>query len=126
MRILKNKWFNKFALKEKITDLVLRQTVEDIERGKIDADLGEGVIKQRIARPGQGKSGGYRSIILYRKGDRAFFVYGFAKKDEANISVNDEKAFKRSAEVLINLSDEDLREQIEAGNFLEVKDEENV
>lgn len=121
MRIFKNKSFTKFASKEKISDATLWQVVQDIEDGKIDADLGEGVIKQRIARPGQGKSSGYRSIILYQKGDKAFFVYGFAKKDEANISTNDEKAFKKSAEIVLNLSDESLNEHIEVGNFVEVK-----
>lgn len=127
MRVFKNKSFNKFASKEKITDVALWQVVEDVEAGKIDADLGEGVIKQRIARPGQGKSSGYRAIILYQKGEKTFFVYGFAKKDEANISPNEEKAFKKSAVILLELSDESLNEQIEAGNFVEVKrDDENI
>ena len=55
-----------------------------MEAGKIDADCG-GVIKQRIARSGQGKSGGYRTVILYRKGDKALFVYGFPKNERENI-----------------------------------------
>lgn len=52
----------------------------------MDADLGGGVIKQRVARPGEGRSGGYRTLILYRQAHRAFFVYGFAKSQQANIS----------------------------------------
>lgn len=85
MRIFKNKWFAKFASKEGISDEKLIKAVEDAEAGNIDADYGGDVIKQRIARPGKGKSGGYRSIILYRKENRAFFVYGFAKSVTDNI-----------------------------------------
>ena len=79
VRVFKSKRFAKFARKERISDATLCQSVLDAERGQIDADYGGGVIKQRIARPNEGKSGGYRSIILFRRGERAFFVYGFAK-----------------------------------------------
>jgi hypothetical protein len=74
MRIFKNKWFGKFAKKEGIDSNSLIQAVKDAEAEKIDADLGSSVIKQRVARPNEGKSGGYRTIILYRKDDKAFFV----------------------------------------------------
>ena len=79
MRIFKNAWFERFARKQKIPDAVLRDAIRRAEQGLIDADLGGGVIKQRVARPGQGRSGGYRTLIVYRQAQRAFFVYGFAK-----------------------------------------------
>jgi len=79
VRIFKSRWFQRFARKEGIADAVLREAVARAEKGQIDADLGGEVIKQRIARPGQGKSKGYRTIILFRRGAKAFFVYGFAK-----------------------------------------------
>ena len=79
MRIFKSRWFQRFARKEGIADAVLREAVARAERGQIDADLGGGVIKQRIARPGQGKSKGYRTIVIFRRGAKAFFVYGFSK-----------------------------------------------
>ena len=63
MRIFRNAWFGRFARKERITDAALLDAVSRVERGQIDADLG-GVIKQRVARPGQGRSGGYRTIVL--------------------------------------------------------------
>ena len=72
MRIFKNKWFVKFAKKEGISDEKLLWAVGEVDKGSVDADSGGGVIKQRIARPQEGKSGGYRTIILFRKGDRAF------------------------------------------------------
>jgi hypothetical protein len=65
VRIYKNKWFARFARKERISGAKLRQAVKEAEAGKIDADYGGGVIKQRIARTGEGKSGGYRTVILY-------------------------------------------------------------
>lgn len=79
MRVFKNAWFERFSRKQRIPDQVLLEAVDRAERGVIDADLGGGVIKQRIARKGRGKSGGFRTVILYRASERAFFVYGFAK-----------------------------------------------
>jgi hypothetical protein len=76
----------RFARKAVLDDGARCRAVADAERGLIDADLGGGAIKQRIARRGQGKSGGFRVVILYRRGSRAFFVYGFAKNERANIS----------------------------------------
>ena len=63
-RIFKTRWFERFARKEKIRNAVLLDAVARAEKGQLDADLGGGVIKQRVARPGQGKSGGYRTIIF--------------------------------------------------------------
>ena len=77
LKVYKNSWFGRFASKEKILDDALWAAVERAEKGQIDADLGGGVIKQRIARPGSGKSKGYRSIVLFRKGEKAFFVFGY-------------------------------------------------
>ncbi|TNE36994.1 MAG: type II toxin-antitoxin system RelE/ParE family toxin, partial [Alphaproteobacteria bacterium] len=81
MRIFKTKWFTRFARKEGIDEITLRLAILNAEQGLIDADLGGGVIKQRISRPGEGKSGGHRTIILFRSGDKAFFVFGFSKSD---------------------------------------------
>lgn len=91
MRIYKSKWFVRFAKKEHIADAKLFEAIENAEKGLIDADYGDGLIKQRIARAGEGKSGGYRSIILFRKGERSIFVYGFAKSDQDNIDKSDER-----------------------------------
>jgi len=121
VRIFKNKRFAGFARKERITDAKLCKAAKDAERGLIDADYGGGVIKQRIARPNEGKSGGYRSIILFRRGHRSFFVYGFAKNERANIDESDERDFKELAGILLAASDEDLKKLLEGGEFAEVK-----
>jgi hypothetical protein len=121
MGIFKNKWFVRFARKERITDAKLAEAVRNAEKGLIDADYGGGVIKQRIARPGAGKSGGYRSIILFRKGTLAFFVYGFAKNEQDNINESDERDFKALAKVLLPVSDENLKKLTDNGEMTEVE-----
>ena len=120
MRVFRNKWFTRFAGREGLTDEMLRKAVADAERGLVDADLGGGVIKQRIARPGGGKSGGFRSIILFRAGSRAFFVYGFPKSERDNIDANELAAFRELAATMLAYDDETLDEAIEAGVLREV------
>ena len=122
MRTFKHKRFVRFARKERITDAQLSKAVADAEAGLIDADLGGGVIKQRIARPNEGKSGGYRSIIFFKAGDRAFFVHGFAKNDLANIGPAQEEDYKRLAPVLLNATAAQLGQLLSAGMFIEVED----
>ena len=92
------------------------------DKGLIDADLGGGVIKQRIARPGQGKSGGYRTIIIFRQGEKAFFVYGFAKSKRSNIEQDEVEVFKQAARELLALSDMQIAQLIENEALTEVTD----
>lgn len=120
MRIFKNAWFCRFARREKIKDAVLKEAIARAERGLIDADLGGGVFKQRLARPGQGRSGGYRSIIIFQKGERAFFVYGFAKSDRENIDPDEAAAFKKSAKAFFALSDRQIEILIKDKELSEV------
>ena len=94
-RVFKTRWFQRFARREKIRDAVLLDSVARAEKGQLDADLGGGVIKQRIARPGQGKSGGYRTIILFKQGQRAVFVYGFAKSERGTSTPMKRNSSKR-------------------------------
>ncbi len=94
MRIFKTKWFVRFVRRERINDASLKEAIERAERGIIDADLGGGLIKQRVARPGQGRSGGFRMIVAYRTEERAFFLYGFAKSERDNID-DDQLEFLR-------------------------------
>jgi hypothetical protein len=120
VRIFKSRRFAKFARKERIQDFKLCEAAKEAEQGLIDADYGGGVIKQRIARPNEGKSGGYRSIILFRKGERSFFVYGFAKSELANIEESDVRDFKKLAATLLAAHDADLRKLVDRGEFTEV------
>ena len=121
LRIFKNAWFRRFARREKITGKALKDAIARAEKGTIDANLGGHVIKQRIARSGQGKSGGYRTIIVFKKGEKAFFVYGFAKSERGNIDKGETDAFKKAAKELLALSDEQIKKLIEKEGLTEVK-----
>ena len=123
MRIFKSRWFQRFARKEGIPDAVICDAVARAEKGQIDADLGGGVIKQRIARPGQGKSKGYRTIIFFRRGDKAFFEYGFAKSQRANINDDEKEKYKEAAKHILALTEKHLAELLKRGDFVEVKSE---
>jgi hypothetical protein len=120
LRIFKNKVFTRFARKSGISDAALCKAVIDAERGLIDADLGGGVIKQRVAREGGGKSGGFRTMVLFRTGTRAFFVYGFAKNERDNIELDELTEFRRLATRILNYSDAELRHAISNNKLIEV------
>ncbi len=127
MRIFKNKAFARFANKAGIGDAELCHAIRDAERGLIAANLGGGVIKQRIARPGQGKSGGFRTLIVLKAGARAFFVYGFAKNEKGNIRNDELAALRRLAIELLAYDDAAIARVIGSGTLMEVMcDEEAV
>ncbi|HEY4364923.1 MAG TPA: type II toxin-antitoxin system RelE/ParE family toxin [Bryobacteraceae bacterium] len=120
MRIFMSRRFARFARKERIGEGKLLKAVKEIEAGQVDADYGGGVIKQRIARPNAGKSGGYRSIILFRQGGHLFFVYGFAKSERENIGEAELRDFKELAKNLFAATDGQLKALVDAGSFEEV------
>ena len=121
MKVFQNAWFGRFARKEKISADALWDAVDRAENGQIDADLGGGVIKQRIARPGESKSKGYRSIVLFRKGELSFFVYGFSKSELGNIRADEEAQFKKMAKHVLSLTDAQLNELVANGQLEEVE-----
>lgn len=120
MRVFKNKWFQKWAAKEGLDDEVLRAAVEEMENGLIDAELGGHVVKKRVALPGRGKRGGTRTLVVYQQANKAFFVYGFAKSERANISDKELKALKLLATQLLGYTNPALVKTIEAGELIEV------
>lgn len=119
MRRFKTKTFKRFARREGIADSALAEAVARLEKGLADADLGADVYKQRIARPGEGRSGSYRTIICFRIKSRAFFVYGFPKSAMANIGKGQEADLKKLAAVLLSMTEEKLQEMLEDGSFEE-------
>jgi hypothetical protein len=120
MRIFKTKWFVRFARKEKIENVVLCEAMARAEKGLIDADLGGGLIKQRIARPGAGKSGGFRTVVAYRAGEKAFFIYGFAKSTQENLTPVELGAFQEVALTLFGMSDAEIALEIKRGKQMEI------
>ena len=104
MRILKTKSFSRWANNEGLSNQVLSKAVEEMERGLIDAKLGGFVVKKRVALPGRGKRGGSRTLLAYRSGDKAFFVFGFAKNERANIDYKQLKALRLLAAEFLGYS----------------------
>jgi len=126
MRIFKMKGLAKFAQRERIADASMREAIERAERGIIDGDLGGGIIKQRVARPGQGRSGGYRMMVAYRTKDRAVFLLGFAKNERENISPKELAALRELAKVWLHATERQIATAIEEEIMQEVKDEEDT
>ena len=120
MRVFKYPRFNRFAGKEGITDDELRDIVDQLEAGQADADLGAGVFKVRLARLGEGKSGGYRVIVFFRSEFRTVFVYGFTKSGRDNIDQGELRAFKNDAKEQLSLTDEQLEKWLRNRTLIEV------
>src|ERR1019366_7481779 len=126
MQVLKTRWFTKFARNEEIADASLREAIARAERGLIDADLGGGLIKQRVARQGQGRSGGYRMVVAYRAKGRAVFLFGFAKSERENISPDELVVFRELAKNWLAADNAEIQNEIEAGNIQEIEDGEEA
>ena len=120
MRVFKTKWFVRYARRERIVDHSLCEAIERAERGIVDADLGGGVIKQRVARAGQGRSAGYRLLVAYRCGDRAVFLYGFAKNERDNIDDDELATLREIAAGWFGANDEALERALQGGFLQEV------
>ena len=120
MRILKTKWFAHFAIKNRIPDQRLKTAIEEVESGIMDADLGGGLIKKRIAREGEGKSGGYRTIIAYRRQATAFFIFGFTKNRRDNIDDKELAILRDAARQYAKLTDSEITAAVLVGQFTEI------
>jgi hypothetical protein len=120
VRVYKLKAFARFQRRERITDRALVKAVQSAEQGLVGANLGGGLIKQRVARPGQGKSGGYRTVIAYRRGDRAVFLYGFAKNERANLDDDELINWQRVGRGYLGLDDDELNAAVAADELAEV------
>ena len=120
LRAFKTKPFARFAAREGIADAALCDAVERARRGLVDADLGGGVIKQRIARQGQGRSRGVRVIVVFRRGEVAFFVHGFAKSDRENLRRDEIKALREMADEMFRLNARSLNATLANGTISEV------
>ena len=121
MQVFKTKRFGRFARSEKIDDAALCEAIERAERGLIDADLGGGLIKQRVARPGKGRSGGFRTLLAFRAEKRSVFVYGFAKGERDNIGKRELEFWRATAAAFLALDDKQIAALLKAGDLLEVR-----
>jgi hypothetical protein len=119
-RILKTRFFRRWALQAGVTDMVLLAAVQEIEQGLIDGDLGGGVLKKRVGIPGRGKSGGARVVLATNKRDRWFFVFGFLKNQRANISPRELDALREFAHDLLALNEKQIDAQTQNGALEEI------
>jgi hypothetical protein len=120
VRVYKVKGFARFQRRERIPDAVLARAVMGAESGLVDADLGGGLVKQRIARAGQGKSGGFRTVIAYRRGDRAIFLLGFAKNERDNIDDDELDELKGLGRSFLALRKDQIDALVEEDELMEV------
>ena len=123
MRVFKTRWLARFARHQRITDASLLEAIARAEQGLIDVDLGGGLIKQRVARQGQGRSGGYRAIVAYRAASKAFFLHGFAKSGQENIAGDELIALRKFGRRLLTADVETLKAMFEDGSLKEVDDD---
>lgn len=121
MRILKHRRFQQWAKSEGLPDEMLKKAVYELISGLHDGNLGNGLYKKRVAMPGKGKRGSYRTLLAFKYGESAFFVYGFAKNVMANINEKEKSVYKELANMLVNLDDKTLEKMIEIGSLIEVK-----
>jgi hypothetical protein len=124
VRIFKTKAFARLARRESVPDASLVRAVDEAERGLIEADLRGGVIKQRVARAGSGKSGGYRVILAYHSETRSLFLYLFAKNAMDNISDNQLITFREFARTWLAATDKAIAAAVATGIFVEIHREE--
>jgi hypothetical protein len=118
----KTRAFARWARKEGVTDRALLVAVTEMESGLVDARLGGGLFKKRVALPGGGKSGGARTLVAGNFRDRWIFLYGFTKNERGNIDQKEERDLKRIAGVMLALDHTALGQLLESGKLLEVKD----
>ena len=121
----KTKHFSRWAAKVGLSNAVLKAAVREMQAGLIDADLGGGLVKKRIAFPGRGKRGSTRTILANNRAERWIYIYGFEKNERDNITKKELEALRLLAEDLLRLSDEQVLAAIRQGVLVEVDDEKN-
>ncbi len=114
MDVYVTKSFDRWGRKKGVADEFLCNAVDEMERGLVDANLGGGLYKKRVAEPGHGKRGSFRTLVVFRSGDRSYFVYGFAKKERGNIDEYEEKALKKLGKELLGYDNRAVRKAVRA------------
>lgn len=120
MTIYMTRWFELWARKQDLSSRALCEAIREMQASLYEADFGGGLLKKRIARLGQGKSGGFRTLVATNKGSKWFFVFGFPKNVRSNIDKDEEEALKKLASHLLSLSPPDLSTAQRAGELMEV------
>jgi hypothetical protein len=120
IRVFKTRAFVRMMRKSGVRDDDLCGAVGEMEGGLVDADLGGGVLKKRVALPGKGKRGSARTIVATNKDDRWVFVFGFKKNDRANVTDAELGALRKIALDLMKQSSANLDALIVQGELEEI------
>jgi len=121
MQTFKTKAFAEWANGQGLGDEALASAVAEMEQGLVDANLGGYVVKKRVALPGRGKRGSTRTLIAFKQRDKAFFIYGLAKNERANIGDKELRVLKLLAKELLSYSAPALAKAQHAGELIEIK-----
>jgi len=119
---LKTKWFHKWSKKNNISDGNLLDTINNISKKLGVIDLGGGLYKVRTPKVGQGKSGGFRVIVVYKMADITIFIYGFSKTDKDNLNKDELKYFKKLSRDLLSINKEEFKILEKSGKFIRIKE----
>ena len=119
-RVFKTHYFSRWFRKIGLSDVALCHVVKEMEQGLIDANLGRGVVKKRLALPGRGKRGGARTLVATNKDDRWFFLFGFEKNERANITTEELEGLREITRQLLGMTSEQLDEAVRDGYLQEI------
>ena len=120
IRIYKTKTFDRWLRKTELTDEVLRNAVVEMAAGLIDADLGAGVFKKRVALAGRGKRSGARTLVASNLGDRWFFLFGFEKSERTNVSDQELKVLQITGQIFLSWSIAEISTALQDGHLKEI------
>jgi len=126
MKKLKTKFFGKWQNKTDLTDKDLNNAIKNLVESKSAPGIGKFLFKVRVAREDSGKSGGYRTIIVFRKGEIALFAYGFGKSEKDNLAKDELKYWKQFAKDICGLDQNQVRKAIDKGEFFELEEIKNA
>lgn len=121
MPVYKTRTFSRWMKGEGLADRDLHAAMAEMQAGLVDARLGGGLVKKRVARPGQGKRGGYRVLVASSFGERRVFMFGFAKNDRDNIDDEELRLMKRMAATLLGMTTAKLRDTLADGELMEIR-----
>ncbi len=119
---LKTKWFHKWSRKNSVSDGNLLKTIENVSNNLGTSNLGYGLFKVRTPKIGQGKSGSFKTILVYKESDIAIFIYGFAKNEKENLDKEELRYFKKLAKDLLEIDRKKYLELEKLGNFISIKE----
>jgi len=121
MEIFKYKEFSKWAKIQGLENDALKKAISEMRHGMYEANLGGGLYKKRVPLKNKGKSGGYRTLIAFNDGDKAFFIYGFAKNVKVNIKANEKKIYRMLAKDFLGMNKTQIQTMVNSGKLIEVK-----